>query len=223
MKNGEVTFIRIDSEINENLIDKDKKEVVDAANKTISDKIQEIFNRTLNEKIEASFNKDSYGEFIKKYPEAVSILTPFIRIQDDFTYIKPYEITPSAREKLGEDAYAEIMKNTYFEIKTEIKHLKSKNIPAMIVFNEFTRRFQEMNYLQQSTDFDMLKNHTLIVNPENETIKGILKLAEKGKKDKVKLLVKYIHELALLEQKRFTGKELQAFIEKSNKILKLIK
>ena len=223
MKNRDVTFIRIDSEINENLIDKDKKEVVDAANKTISDKIKKIFNSTLNEKIEASFSKDSYGKFIKKYPEAVLILAPFIRTQDDFTYIKSYEITPSAREKLGEEAYAEIMKNTYFEIKTEIKHLKSKNIPAMIVFNEFTRRFQEMNYLQQSTDFDMLKNHTLIVNPENEIIKNILKLEEKGKKDKVELLVKYIHELALLEQKRFSGKELQAFIEKANKILKLIK
>lgn len=223
MKNKDVTFIRIDSEINENLIDKDKKEVVDAANKTISDKIQEIFNSTLNEKIEASFSKDSYGEFIKKYPESVSILAPFIRTQDDFTYIKSYEITPSAREKLGEEAYAEIMKNTYFEIKTETKHLKSKNIPAMIVFNEFTRRFQEMNFMQQSTDFDMLKNHTLIVNPENETIKSILKFAEKGKKDKVELLIKYIHELALLEQKRFSGKELTAFIEKANKILNMIK
>jgi molecular chaperone HtpG len=223
MKNRDITFIRIDSEINENLIDKDKKEVVDAANKTISDRIQEIFNSTLNEKIEASFSKDSYGEFIKKYPEAVSILAPFIRTQDDFTYIKSYEITPSAREKLGEDVYAEILKNTYFDIKTEIKHLKSKNIPAMIVFNEFTRRFQEMNYLHQSSDFDMLKNHTLIVNPENETIKSILKLAEKGKKDKVELLVKYIHELALLEQKRFSGKELQAFIEKANKILEMVK
>jgi len=222
MKNKDVTFIRIDSEINENLIDKDKKEVVDAANKTISDKIREIFNIVLNENIEASFSKDSYSEFIEKHPEAVSILAPFIRTQDDFTYIKSYEITPSAKEKLGEEAYAEILKNTYFEIKTETKHLKSKNIPAMIVFNEFTRRFQEMNYMQQSTDFDMLKNHTLIVNPENETIKRILKLAEKGKKDKVELLVKYIHELALLEQKRFSGKELQAFIEKSNKILKLI-
>jgi molecular chaperone HtpG len=80
-----------------------------------------------------------------------------------------------------------------------------------------------MNYLQQSTDFDMLKNHTLIINPENETIKNILKLAEKGKQDKAELLIKYIHELALLEQKRFTGKELQSFIEKANKILNMIK
>jgi len=223
LKNKDISFIRIDSEINENLIDKDKKEVVDAANKSISDKIQKIFNSTLNENIEASFSKDSYGEFIKKHPEAVSILAPFIRTQDDFTYIKPYEITPSAKEKLGEEAYAEIMKNTYFEIKAETKYLKSKNIPAMIVFNEFTRRFQEMNYLQQSTDFDMLKDHTLIVNPANDTIKSILKLAEKEKKDQVELLVKYIHELALLEQKKFSGKELTAFIEKANKILNMIK
>jgi molecular chaperone HtpG len=94
MKNKDVTFIRIDSEINENLIDNDEKEVVDAESKTISDKIKEIFNSTLNEKIEASFSKDSYGKFIKKYPEAVSILAPFIRTQDDFTYVKSYEIIP---------------------------------------------------------------------------------------------------------------------------------
>jgi len=36
------------------------------------------------------------------------------------------------------------------------------------------------------------------------------------------LLVKYVHELALLEQKQFSGKELQSFIEKTNKILEMI-
>ncbi len=223
MKNRDVTFVRIDSEINESLIDKDKTEIVDAKNRSISERIKEIFNQTLNDNIEASFNKDNYAGFIKKYPESVSILVPFIRTKDDFTYIKPYDITPEAREKLGDKTFNEILDKTYFEIKTEIKYLKSKNIPAMIVFNEFMRRFQEMNYLYQPQETDMLKNHTLVVNPENETIKKILKFYDSEENDKVKLLVKYIHELALLEQKRFTGKELQAFIEKSNKILELIK
>ncbi|MCK4313068.1 MAG: molecular chaperone HtpG [Candidatus Cloacimonetes bacterium] len=222
-KNRDVTFVRIDSEINESLIDKDKTEVVDAKNRTISERIKEIFNQTLNDNIEASFNKDNYAGFIKNYPESISILAPFIRTKDDFTYIKPYDITPEARKKLGNKAFNEILDKTYFEIKTEIKYLKSKNIPAMIVFNEFMRRFQEMNYLYHTRETDMLKNHTLVVNPENETIKKILKFYDNSEKEKVGLLVKYIHELALLEQKRFTGKELQAFIEKSNKILKLIK
>ena len=70
---------------------------------------------------------------------------------------------------------------------------------------------------------DMLKNHTLIVNPENNTIKKILKLNEKGEMDKVKLLTNHVHDLAMLEQKRFTGKELHEFIENANKVLELIK
>ncbi len=222
MKGWDVTFVRIDSEINENLVDKDKTEIVDAENKTFSEKIKEIFNKTLNTNIEASFNKDNYAEFIKKYPESISILAPFSRTKDDFTYIKPYDITPAAREKLGEKAFESILEKTHFEVQAEVKHLKSKDIPAMIVFNEFMRRFQEMNFLERQAENDMLKNHTIIVNMENDTIKKILTFSGKGKNEEVELLVKFVHELALLEQKRFSGKELQAFIEKSNKVLKLI-
>ena len=41
--------------------------------------------------------------------------------------------------------------------------------------------------------------------------------------DKVKLLTNHIHDLAMLEQKRFTGKELHEFIENANKVLEMIK
>ena len=222
MKNPDVTFVRIDSEINENLVDKDKKEIADASNRTESEKLKEIFDKILNENVEASFSKESYGKFIKKYPQAVNVLAPYIRTKDDFTYVKPYEIPLEIREKLGKDAFNEILNNMYLTVKTEVKHLKAKDIPAMVVFNEFMRRFQEMNYLSQSKDNEILKNHTVIVNPQNETIKKILKFYEEGKTEKAELLVKYVHELALLEQKQFSGKELQSFIEKTNKILEMI-
>ncbi len=219
MKNNEVTFVRIDSEINENLIDKN-----DDAKTEDSSKIEMIFNKALNDNIEASFSKDDYAAFIKKHPTAATALTPFITTKDDNTKIKPYEISSSVKEEIGEDAFNEIVQKAFIEIKTETKHLKTKDIPAMIVFNEFMRRFQEMNMLNQPDGgMDMLKNHTLIVNPENETIKKILKLDEKGKTDKVKLLTNHIHDLAMLEQKRFTGKELHAFIENANKVLEMIK
>ncbi len=222
MKNNEITFVRIDSEINDLLVEKDKKEVVDANNRTISDKITEIFNKQLNDKIEASFHKDDYAKFIKKYPDAISAISPYIRIQEDYTYIKPYDIPVEVRTKIGEATYKEIMEKTYMDVKTEIKYLKAKEIPAMIVFNEFMRRFQEMNFMENRGDSDMLKNHTLAVNPDNETIGKIVEFYDKGDMEKVELLVNYIHELALLEQKRFSGKELQAFISKANKVLGMI-
>ena len=218
MKNNEVTFVRIDSEINENLIDKqDEKKTVNSA------KIEMIFNKALNDKIEASFSKDDYAKYLKKYPKAAIALTPFITTKDDNTKIKPYEINTKVKEEIGEEAYTEIVQKAFIEIKTETKHLKSKDIPAMIVFNEFMRRFQEMNMMNQpGNSMDMLKNHTLIVNPENEIIKKILKFNEKGEMDKVKMLTNHIHDLAMLEQKRFTGKELHAFIENANNVLKMI-
>ena len=110
----------------------------------------------------------------------------------------------------------------HLEVTTEAKYLKSKNIPAMVVFNEFMRRFQEMNYIIQKDSMDMLKNHTLIVNPDNKTIIKILDLYDKNEIDKAKLLISYVHQLALLEQKAFTGKELKEFIEQANKVLALI-
>ncbi len=223
MKNRDVTFVRIDSEINENLVDKDKTEIVDASNRTVSERIKEIFDRTLNDKIEASFQKDDYAKFIKKFPETINTLAPFIRTEKDFTYIKPYDIPTNIREKLGKDAFSEILSKLYLPVTTEVKYLKADKIPAMVVFNEFMRRFQEMNYLSQGKDSDMLKNHKIVVNPENETVKKILQFDANGKTEEVELLVNYIHELALLEQKQFSGKELQSFIEKSNRILGMVK
>jgi len=219
MKNNEVTFVRIDSEINDNLVDKsDGKKTED------SSKIEMIFNKALNDEIEASFSKDDYAAFIKKYPKAATMLTPFITTKDDNTKIKPYEVSEPVKNDLGEEAFAEIVQKAFIEIKTETKQLKSKDIPAMIVFNEFMRRFQEMNMMNQPDNgMDMLKNHTLIVNPKNETIKKILKLNEKGETDKVDLLTNHIHDLAMLEQKRFSGKELHSFIENANKVLGMIK
>ncbi len=221
-KNSDINFVRIDSEINDNLVE-ESKEVVDSQNRTISDRIKEIFNKRLNDNIEASFNKDSYADFIKKYPEAVSALAPYSHTKDDITYIKPYEITPEAKNRIGEKAFKEIMDQANLTVTAEVKHLKSKDIPAMILFNEFMRRFQEMNYLSQpNKEMDMLKNHTIVVNNQNAIIKKIVKFADDNAQKKVDILVKYIHKLALLEQKRFSGDELKEFIDLSNKVIELI-
>jgi len=108
------------------------------------------------------------------------------------------------------------------KITVEVKSLKVKDIPAMVVFNEHMRRFQEMSQFANPEATDMLAQHTLVVNSENDTVKKILALNDKGKTQEVALLCNYIHELGLIEQKPLTGKELQSFIEKSNKILQMI-
>ncbi|MBS3742078.1 MAG: molecular chaperone HtpG [Candidatus Cloacimonetes bacterium] len=159
MQEGDVQFVRVDSEVNENLVNKDQDEIVDKDNKTPSDKIKEI--------VENALDND--------------------------------------------------------KITVQTKSLKSKSIPGMVVFNEQIRRMQEMNNFTMMQDADLLANHTFVVNTENETVKKLLKLSETDKKNEISLLCNFIHDLAMLEQKQFTGKELQTFIKESNQLLNYIK
>lgn len=215
-------FLRIDSELNDLLINKDKTDLVDLENKTDSDKLKEIFDRALNTNLEANFYKDSYADFVKKHPKAVEILTPYITQKDEQSIIKPYEIPSEIREKLGSDVWKELFDHVYTDVKVEIKSLKTPDISGMIVFNEFMRRFHDMDMLANREAGSMLKNHTLIVNQENPTIKKILELSASGKTEEVKTLCAYIHDLSLLEQKAFSGNELKDFLARANKILNYI-
>ena len=217
-----ISFVRVDSEVNDLLVDNDKKENSD--HKNITANIKEIFNKNLNEKIEANFNKENYAKLIKEHPAIVEKLNPYITIKDDFTYIKPYEIPSEIRDEIGQKAYDAIMEQVFFKITTKPKYLKSINVPAMVVVNEHMRRFSEMNSMMVGGgDMDMFSNHDLIINPENNTIQHILKFADEGRDEDVNLLCKYVHDLALLSQKQFTGNQLNDFLNRSNKVLGLIK
>ena len=154
----DLSFVRIDSELHDDFVEKEQQELVDADNKTELDRIKEIFVHGLDDK----------------------------------------------------------------DITLSVKRLKNKNIPGMVVFNEFMRRMQEMNNIISSKEQSLLKMHEFIINAENPTVKKILKLYAKGQNEEVKLLSRYLHNLSLMEQKQFSGKEMSAFIESTYKILDLI-
>ena len=153
-----INFVRIDSEVNDLLINKDKAELVDQDNKT--------FNQKLEECVQELIHND--------------------------------------------------------HVKIEVKNLKSSNLSGVVVFNEFIRRFQEMSALHSGGNQNFLDDHTFVLNAENATVKKIYDLSLAGKKDDAVILTKYIHDLAMLEQKRFSGEELKAFVENANKVLEMI-
>ena len=215
-------FLRIDSELNDLLINKDKTELVDLDSKTDADKLKEIFDRALNDTIEANFYKESYAEFIKKHPQAMELLTPYITQKEEQSIIRPYDIPPDIREELGPEVWKALFEHVYTDVKVEVKSLKTPDISGMIVFNEFMRRFHDMDMFQNRESSSMLKNHTLIVNRVNPTIKKILELSAAGKTEEVKNLCAYIHDLSMLEQKAFSGNELKDFLARANQILKYI-
>ncbi|PID27899.1 MAG: molecular chaperone HtpG [Candidatus Cloacimonadota bacterium] len=216
-KISDIAFTRVDSEINDNIVKKDSDE-----DKSLNTKIAEIFNKVLNPKTEANFSADNLKEYSKKHPEAIVKLEKYIRKEEENTIINPYDIPQNVREEIGENAFNDIVDQMYIPVTSEVKSLKSDNISGMVVFNEHMRRYSEMNAMMTHSDFDMLANHKMIINANNNIVKKIVELDEKGKKEEVKTIAEYIHQLALLEQKRFTGKELQKFIEKANDVLKML-
>ncbi len=117
----------------------------------------------------------------------------------------------------------ELHNHAFAELKVELKNLKSKDIPGMIVFSEFMRRWHDMDLASRMGGAgDMLKHHSLVVNTESPVIQKIVSLDKEGKEDEIRTLCGYIHDLSLLEQKAFSGDELKAFIGKANKVLSYI-
>ena len=212
-----VEFIRVDSEVNELLENKGE-----AADSEVSDHLQAIFYKGLDQKVEASFSEESLKEYLKKHPKAATVLTPHMVQQDKQTLIQPYELPSEARKELGTEAFKDLMDHVYKDLTVEVKSLKSADIPSMIVFSEYMRRWHDMDSLTRNASGDMLKYHTLVVNKENPVIQKILELDSAGKADEVKTLCAYIHDLSLLEQKPFSGKELKDFIARANKVLAYI-
>ena len=211
-----VEFIRVDSEVNDVLVNKESS-AMDAGNVRT---LHRIFNRALGQKVEASFSKESYQDFLKKYPKAVEALTPYITQSGEQSLIDLMALPQETVESLGETAMQELQEHAFSELKIEVKSLKTKDIPGMIVFSEFMRRWHDMDMISRmGASGDMLKHHTLVLNPENEIIQKLLELEKAGKNEEVDTISAYIHDLSLLEQKPFSGEELKSFIKKANKVL----
>jgi len=211
-----IEFLRIDSEVNDLLV----KGNVAEAKPELEDKLKELFYKALDQTVEASFSKESYAEFLKKHPQAATVLSPYLIQKEEQSIIKPFELPATVRTELGKEAMDAIQAQVFTELKVEVKSLKSNDIPSMIVFSEYMRRWHDMDMMsRQNSSADMLKYHTLVVNRENPVIQKILALDEAGKHEEVKTLCSYIHDLSLLEQKPFSGKELKSFIAKANLVL----
>ncbi|MCK9558370.1 MAG: molecular chaperone HtpG [Candidatus Cloacimonetes bacterium] len=211
-----VEFIRVDSEVNDLLVNKEGSSLSDED----KDRLQQIFYKALDQKLEASFSKESLKDFFKKYPEAAKSLTPYQIQKDEQTIIDLLELPTELKKELGKEAMEELHNHAYTELKVEVKNLKSKDIPGMIVFSEFMRRWHDMDMISRmGGGGDMLKHHSLVVNTESPVIQKLVSLDKEGKEDEIKTLCGYIHDLSLLEQKAFSGDELKAFIGKANKVL----
>jgi molecular chaperone HtpG len=95
----------------------------------------------------------------------------------------------------------------------QLKPLGKDDHPVMITRPEFMRRMQEMQRLQGMGNMDMPDMHQLVINSNHPLIaEKLLKMKSDEKKED---FVKYLYDLARLNQQMLKGSDLSAFISRS--------
>lgn len=108
------------------------------------------------------------------------------------------------------------------DLKIEIEGLKNRDIPAMVLLSEESRRMEEMiqRFGDMGINYPMHKEETLIINKSSDLVKSLIKLSEdESRKDDLTMICQHIYDLALVAHKPLSSEEMMDFIERGNKIL----
>ncbi|PIS01494.1 MAG: molecular chaperone HtpG [Chlamydiae bacterium CG10_big_fil_rev_8_21_14_0_10_35_9] len=153
-KLSDTSFQRIDSEINDSLLDPSKeKTVLDQDGKTLAGKMAQYFQSLLNEK----------------------------------------------------------------ELEVEAKSFALDKIPAMVIYDEKSRRLKEY-MMMSSADTQFPLKRSFIINTNHKLVEKAFQLKDK-KPELSKKLVKHIYDITLLGQKEYNPKNLNTFISDSITLL----
>lgn len=125
----------------------------------------------------------------------------FMRIDADI------DAALKSSESAEDSVLVDIIKNTLNNDKLTIKceALKNSATPAIIIVDEFMRRYSEMGQIYGMSDGDI--NKTLIINTESSVISKLKELSD----EKQKFVVNYIYLSALSAYKKLTPDELEQF------------
>ena len=105
------------------------------------------------------------------------------------------------------------------ELKVEVQKLKNKEVPAVILLGEESRRMQEMykSYGQQFAGMSSMfhDDYTLVLNSNNILVQKLGNAEEEN----AELITKHIYDLAMMSQRPLGAEQMTAFIERSNMLL----
>jgi len=109
------------------------------------------------------------------------------------------------------------------QLMVKVEKLKNQGTASMITLSEDSRRMQDMmrSYNMGSMDMGMFagEGETLILNANNELVQYILHNAEG---ENTELICQQLYDLALLSHKQLPAEALTKFVERSNKIMKIL-
>lgn len=117
-------------------------------------------------------------------------------------------------EAVEDSALAEIFKKALNNDKITVKFEKLKsNVPALIITDEYMRRYTEMGQMYGMSNGDLA--YTMVVNSASPVVCKIKELDE----EKQKFVVNYLHSLALLSFKKLDADELDNFVNANLQLL----
>ncbi|BBH38959.1 heat shock protein 90 [Microcystis viridis NIES-102] len=134
------------------------------------------------------------------------------------------------RAELIKEIFAKALDNSRINIKTEA--LKSDDPqatpPAIVLLPEAMRRLQEMTAMMQQKAMAFPEEHILMINTNHPLIQQIIQISqgsivtgsgESPSAQLAKMLCQHVYDLALIAQKGFDAEGIQAFVERSNRVL----
>ena len=121
------------------------------------------------------------------------------------------------RDERIADLFKECLKDEELEVRVE--RLKDESVPAMALFSEQDRRFQEMTRTLGKEIRIPEKGPSLLVNASSPVVQNILDLHAKQKTEDVELLVAQVFDLAMLTCRSFDQDRMTRFLDRSNQLL----
>ena len=123
-----------------------------------------------------------------------------------------------------QDLFRSVLKNDTLNVRLE--ELKAKDISAMILLSEESRRMMEMKESYSNNDAfkDMFAHiqpeETLVMNKGNNLVQKLIELSmSDNTSEDSELFCKQVYDLALMSYRPLSSEEMTAFIDRSNQIL----
>lgn len=104
-------------------------------------------------------------------------------------------------------------------LSVRVESLKDSSVPAMVLFAEQNRRFQEMTRMLGQNEALSTGEHTLLINAASPVVRHALDFQSAGRSEDATLLVEQVYDLAMLNCQVFDRERMERFLERSNQLL----
>ena len=199
--------------------DSDNKDIYYVSDETQQVQYINMFKEEgLNAVILPTLMDTHFISFVETKEDGVKFKRIDSKLSDSLT-----ENTPENAEE--DNKVCELFKNNLNneELKLEVRALKNKNLPAVILQSEESRRMKEIykpyaERMGSAVDSMFKDEFTLILNKNNTIIQKLEDLSDED----AKLVCEYIYDLALISNKPLSAEGMTKFMERSSLIMSKI-